>query len=102
MQIFINLSHFSPQTITDPTELKPFARVVYDKIKKECPRINWKKSYDVMGRYDVVDIVESDDLEQVRKTAIIIRHSDTRSPRPLGRHSGTIFWKCCRRLCHVE
>ena len=80
MQTYIILSRFSPRTITEPKELKPVAKIVADKIKDECPQVHWKESYAVMGRYDVVDIVESDDLEQVQKAAMIIRsygHSAT-------------------------
>jgi len=80
MQTYIILSRFSHHTVTDPKELKPVAKVVADKIKSECPGVNWKDSYAVMGRYDVVDIVEADDLAQVQKAAMIIRsygHSAT-------------------------
>ena len=35
--------------------------------------MKWKDSYATMGRFDVVDIVESDDLKQVEKAAMIIR-----------------------------
>ena len=41
---------------------------------------SWKDSFALMGHYDVIDIVESDDPEQVEKAAMIIRaygHSTT-------------------------
>lgn len=73
MQTYIILSRFSDKTVTDPRELKAVAKVVSDKIKSECPGVRWKDSYAVMGRYDVIDIVESDDLKQVQKAAMLIR-----------------------------
>jgi uncharacterized protein with GYD domain len=80
MQTYIILSRFSDKTVTDPQELKSVAKVVSDKIKNECPGVRWKDSYAVLGRYDVVDIVEADDLKQVQKAAMLIRsygHSAT-------------------------
>ena len=45
----------------------------YEKIKAECPAVSWKDSYLTLGRFDVVDIVESDDLKQLERAALIIR-----------------------------
>lgn len=51
-----------------------------DEIKSECPGVTWKESYATLGRFDVVDVVEANDLKQVEKAAMIIRaygHSTT-------------------------
>ena len=42
--------------------------------------MTWRGSYATLGRFDFVDIVESDDPKQVEKAAMIIRaygHSTT-------------------------
>lgn len=42
--------------------------------------VHWKHSFATTGRFDVVDLVESDDLAQVEKAVMIIRaygHSTT-------------------------
>ena len=57
----------------DPSELRQFAETVSDKIKAECPKVRWKDSYAVMGRFDVVDIVEAESPAEVEKAAMIIR-----------------------------
>jgi hypothetical protein len=49
---------FSPEAFTDPKDLKKMAQVVSAKIKTECPEVT------SMGRFDVVDIVESDDTKR--------------------------------------
>jgi len=59
---------------------KKLAVKVSEKIKSECPRVVWKDSFAIMGRFDVIDIVESDDPEEVEKAAMTIRaygHSTT-------------------------
>jgi uncharacterized protein with GYD domain len=80
MATYIILSKISPQAFSDPFEFKKIAERVATKIKKECPDVEWKQSYSTMGRFDVIDIVESDNPEQIAKAAMIIRaygHSTT-------------------------
>lgn len=73
MATYVILSRISPQAFADPAEFKEIAAAVSAKIKSDCPRVKWKDSYAVTGRFDVVDIVESDDLRQVERAAMIIR-----------------------------
>lgn len=73
MATFIILSRVSPETFRDPKDFKQAADTVIAKIKDECPGVVWKDSYATMGRFDFVDIVESDDPSQVGKAAMIIR-----------------------------
>ncbi len=82
MERYVILSKVSPDALTEPEEFKGFAQTVKQKIKDECPDVNWKESYAVNGAYDVVDIVESDDPSQVTRAAMIIRsygHSETQT-----------------------
>jgi uncharacterized protein with GYD domain len=65
MNTYVILSRFSPEAFRDP---------------RDCPGVRWKNSYATLGRFDVVDIVETDDPEQIEKVAMIIRaygHSTT-------------------------
>jgi uncharacterized protein with GYD domain len=80
MATYIILSQISPQAFSDPFEFKKIAERVAAKIKQECPDVTWKQSFSTMGRFDAVDIVESDDPQQIAKAAMIIRafgHSTT-------------------------
>jgi len=80
MATYIILSKISPEAFRDPSEFKRLAADVSSKIKSECPGIVWKESYATTGRFDVLDIVESDDPKQIAKAAMIIRaygHSTT-------------------------
>ena len=61
MATYIILSRFSPEAFREPKELKKLADTVSSKIKKECPNIHWKNSFATLGRFDVLDIVESQD-----------------------------------------
>ncbi len=80
MGTYIILSRISPEAFSDPFEFKKMAERVARKIRSECPNVHWKESYATTGRFDVVDIVESDDPKQIAKAAMIIRsygHSTT-------------------------
>lgn len=80
MATYIILSRLSPEAFAEPGGLKELAATVSAKIKSECPKVKWKESYATLGRFDIVDIVESDDIKQLEKAAMIIRaygHSTT-------------------------
>ena len=80
MATYIILSRVSPQAFADPKDFKQLAATVSEKIKSECPGVRWKASYSTLGRFDVIDIVDADDPELIKKAAMIIRaygHSTT-------------------------
>jgi uncharacterized protein with GYD domain len=80
MATYVILSKLAPDAMLDPKDLRELAEVVAQKIKDECPNVRWRDSYAVMGRYDVVDIVEADTPTEVEKAAMLIRcygHADT-------------------------
>jgi len=77
---YVILSRVSPEAFSDPFEFKKIAEQVAAKISSECPEVHWKDSYALNGRFDVIDIIESEDPKQVQKAAMIIRaygHSTT-------------------------
>jgi len=73
MATFVILSRIAPQAVKDPKDLKALAKTVADKIKQQCPGVTWKDSFATLGRFDVVDIVEAANAEEVGKAAMIIR-----------------------------
>jgi len=80
MAVYVILSRFSPEAFRTPKELKELAKKVSDKIKSDCPGIKWRGSYATLGRFDVVDIVKTDDPKEIEKVTMIIRaygHSTT-------------------------
>lgn len=80
MATYVILSRFSPEAFRDPKDFKKLADAVTSKIKSECPGARWKHSYATLGRFDVVDVVESDDPKEIEKVAMLIRaygHSTT-------------------------
>ncbi|HEV8383571.1 MAG TPA: GYD domain-containing protein [Candidatus Acidoferrales bacterium] len=80
MATYVILSRLSPDAFRNPKDLKKLADEVSSRIKTECKGVTWKDSYALLGRFDVVDVVEADDPKQVEHAALIIRaygHSTT-------------------------
>ncbi|HEY3246615.1 MAG TPA: GYD domain-containing protein [Phycisphaerae bacterium] len=80
MATYVILSKLAPDALREPKELRKLAETVAQKIKSECPNVRWRESYAVLGRFDVVDIVESDKPADVERAALLIRchgHADT-------------------------
>jgi len=73
MAQYLILSRFSAEAFKDPRELPKMADQVSRAIKERCPKVRWVNSYASLGRFDVVDIVESDDFDDVERAALIIR-----------------------------
>lgn len=80
MATYAILSRFSWEAFIEPHEFRALAERVSAEIKRQCPDVRWKQSFATLGQYDVVDIVESDDIKQLERAAMIIRgygHSTT-------------------------
>ncbi|WP_435105284.1 GYD domain-containing protein [Arhodomonas sp. AD133] len=75
MATYIILSRLAPDAFSDPADFPAIARTVSDKIKTQCPGVHWQDSYALLGRFDVIDVVEADDPKEVEKAAMIIRAS---------------------------
>ncbi len=73
MATYVILSQLAQGAFAEPRDFKALAEKVSETIKRECPGVKWKNSYATMGRFDVVDVVESEDPTQVEKAAMIIR-----------------------------
>ncbi len=73
MATYVIFTRLSPDSFKDPGQFRRVAEQVSQRIKSECPNVRWKDSYALMGRFDVVDIVEADSPAEAEKAALIIR-----------------------------
>ncbi len=73
MATYVILSRLAADAFDDPRDFKKMAATVANKIRKECKGVVWKQSYALLGRFDVVDIVEAADVREVERAALIIR-----------------------------
>jgi uncharacterized protein with GYD domain len=75
MKTYIILTRFSPEAFRDPAGFKKLVEATSTRIKTECPGVRWKESFSTLGRFDVVDVIEAEDVTQAEKVAMIIRSS---------------------------
>jgi uncharacterized protein with GYD domain len=73
MAKYVILSKISFDAFQDPKEFRKIASEVASRIRKQCPGVTWKQSFATLGRFDVVDIVESRDPAEVARAALLIR-----------------------------
>jgi uncharacterized protein with GYD domain len=73
MATYAILSKLAANAMEDPSQFRKLADNVSKRIKEQCPRVHWKDSYALMGRFDVIDIVEADNIAEVEKAAMLIR-----------------------------
>jgi uncharacterized protein with GYD domain len=73
MATFIMLTRLSHQALTSPSSLENLSREVMEHIRAECPGVQWKQSFVVLGPADYLDIFEAPDIEMATKVATIIR-----------------------------
>jgi uncharacterized protein with GYD domain len=80
MATYVILSTLASNSFDEPTKFRKIAQRVATEIQQKCPSIVWKQSFATLGRYDVIDIVETDKPEEVARATMIIRsygHSAT-------------------------
>jgi len=73
MQSFVMLTRLAPGTLTAPRALEDIEHNVMERVRAECPDVEWGESYAVLGPYDYLDIFKAKDIETATKVSTIVR-----------------------------
>ena len=73
MATFIMLTRLSHQALQSPSSLENLNREVMERIHEDCPSVEWKQSFVVLGPADYLDIFSAPDIEAAMRVATIIR-----------------------------
>jgi len=73
MATFIMLTRLSHEALKAPRSLVDLSHEVAERIRTDCPEVEWQASYAVLGPTDYVDIFTAPDIETATKVATIIR-----------------------------
>lgn len=73
MPIFVMLTRLSPEALKSPRSLEKLERKVSDRIRAECPIIEWLQNLALIGPYDYLDIFRAPDIEAATKVSALVR-----------------------------
>ncbi|MBB4038464.1 uncharacterized protein with GYD domain [Microvirga flocculans] len=73
MAVFIMLTRISPEAVRSPKALEDLEKQAMDRIRQECPGVEWIGSYAVLGPCDYVDLFKAADIETATKVSALIR-----------------------------
>ena len=73
MASYLIVTKLGTESYENPDQFRELAKRVAARIRNECPGIRWKDSYAVMGRFDVVDVIEAASAADAERAAMIIR-----------------------------
>ncbi|HEX7073041.1 MAG TPA: GYD domain-containing protein [Hyphomicrobiaceae bacterium] len=73
MATFIMLTRVSEQALQSPSSFEKLGRDVSERIRSDCPEVEWKQSYAVLGPADYLDIFTAPDMEAAMKVAAVVR-----------------------------
>ena len=73
MATYLIFTKLGTESYESPKQFRELAERIAARIRAECPAVQWKDSYAVMGRFDVVDVVEAASAADVERAAMIVR-----------------------------
>ena len=95
MNTFLMLTRLAPGAAPSPAALEHLEKNVMERIRSDCPGIEWRSNFAVLGPWDYVDIFDAPDLETALKVSTIVRlfgyaHTEVWSLQEWGRFKDLI------------
>lgn len=73
MATYVMLTRLSPEALTRPGSVADLNKKVEDRIRQECPGVEWIANYAVLGPCDYLDIFEAPDADMATRVALLVR-----------------------------
>jgi uncharacterized protein with GYD domain len=67
------LTRLSPEAARSPQALEQPERKAMERVRKDCPDVEWISSYAILGPYDYLDVFRAKDVETASKVSTLIR-----------------------------
>jgi uncharacterized protein with GYD domain len=73
MPTFVMLTRLNPEAVRSPRGLEELEREAMKRVREECPDVEWRNSYAVLGPCDYLDTLIASDIETAAKVSTLIR-----------------------------
>lgn len=93
MSTFVMLTKLSHEALASPRSFEQLSAAVTARIRKDCPAVQWRSSYVLLGPHDYLDVFTARDAEEAAKVATLIRSYG---------HATTEIWPAVEWLAFKE
>jgi uncharacterized protein with GYD domain len=73
MPTFVMLTRLSSDAIQSPKSLEELEHRVMERVRSECPQVEWIQNYAMLGPYDYLDIFRAPDIDTAFKIGTLVR-----------------------------
>ncbi len=73
MQTYIMLTRLLPTALNSPRSLEELEKAAMERIRSQCPEVEWVHNFAVFGGCDYLDIFRAPDNDTAMKISAIIR-----------------------------
>lgn len=73
MATFIMLTRLTQSQKGPPLSADMFQQQLVEKISRNCPDVEWRSSFAVLGPYDFLDIFSAPDIDSAMRVAATVR-----------------------------
>ena len=73
MPTFVMLTRLSSDAIQSPKSLEELEGRVMERVRSECPEVEWIHNYAMLGPYDYLDIFRAPDVDTAFKIGTLVR-----------------------------